>query len=132
MAFGMLLASSAFLNHLLAGILPSILHVMQIVGSLYMLYLAYQIYKMGSSEEAPKQATGFVSGLIMQFVNPKVILFTFTVIPSYVLPYYDTSLSTVLFVCLITLIGFLAFTSWVVFGSVFRQFLHDHQKLLVS
>ncbi|WP_127538702.1 LysE family translocator [Paenibacillus illinoisensis] len=127
-AFGLLLAASAFLNHLLAGILPSLLHVMQIVGSLYMLYLAYQIYKMGSSEEAPKQATGFVSGLIMQFVNPKVILFTFTVIPSYVLPYYDTSLSTMLFVCLITLIGFLAFTSWVVFGSVFRQFLHDHQK----
>ncbi|PQP84991.1 lysine transporter LysE [Paenibacillus sp. PCH8] len=130
LAFGLLLAASAYLNHLLAAVMPGILKVMQIVGCVYMLYLAYQVYKMGSTENAPKQVTGFWNGLIMQFVNPKVVLFTFTVIPSYVLPYYDSSLSSLLFVLLITLIGFLAYSSWVVFGTVFRSLLNRHQKLL--
>ncbi|WP_145046855.1 LysE family translocator [Paenibacillus xylanexedens] len=128
LAFGLLLAASAFLNHLLAGVLPSMMKMMQIVGSLYMLYLAYQVYKMGSTADAPKQVTGFLNGFIMQFLNPKVILFTFTVIPSYVLPYYNSSLSSFMFVILITLIGFLAYSSWVVFGSIFRTFLNHHQK----
>ncbi|WP_413373043.1 LysE family translocator [Paenibacillus taichungensis] len=127
-AFGLLLAASALLNHLLAEVLPGILHVMQIVGSVYMIYLAYQVYKMGSTETASKQVTGFLNGLIMQFVNPKVVLFTFTVIPSYVLPYYDSTMSTFLFVIIITIIGFLAYSSWVVFGSVFRTLLNRHQK----
>ncbi|UPK42762.1 LysE family translocator [Paenibacillus pabuli] len=127
-AFGLLLVASALLNHVLAEVLPGILHVMQIVGTVYMIYLAYQVYKMGSTETASQQVTGFVNGLIMQFVNPKVVLFTFTVIPSYVLPYYDSTMSTFLFVIIITIIGFLAYSSWVVFGSVFRTLLNRHQK----
>lgn len=95
-----------------------------------MVYLAYQIYKMGTTEDAPKQVTGFWNGFIMQFVNPKVVLFTFTVIPSYVLPFYQSSLSSFLFVVLITFIGFLAYSSWVVFGTVFKTLLNRHQKLL--
>lgn len=130
LAFGLLLTASAFLNQLLAGVLPGILKVMQIVGGLYMVYLAYQIYKMGTTEDAPKQVTGFWNGFIMQFVNPKVVLFTFTVIPSYVLPFYQSSFSSFLFVLLITFIGFLAYSSWVVFGTVFRTLLNRHQKLL--
>ncbi|WP_336765165.1 LysE family translocator [Paenibacillus sp. USHLN196] len=130
LAFGLLLTASAFLNQLLAGVLPGILKVMQIVGGLYMVYLAYQIYKMGTTEDAPKQVTGFWNGFIMQFVNPKVVLFTFTVIPSYVLPFYQSSFSSFLFVLLITFIGFLAYSSWVVFGTVFKTLLNRHQKLL--
>ncbi|WP_145323861.1 LysE family translocator [Paenibacillus xylanexedens] len=130
LAFGLLLTASAFLNQLLAGVLPGILKVMQIVGGLYMVYLAYQIYKMGTTEDAPKQVTGFWNGFIMQFVNPKVVLFTFTVIPSYVLPFYQSSFSSFLFVLLITFIGFLAYSSWVVFGTVFKTLLNRHQKIL--
>lgn len=127
-AFGLLLAASALLNHVLAEVLPGILQVMQIVGSVYMIYLAYQVYKMGSTETGSKHVTGFLNGLIMQFVNPKVVLFTFTVIPSYVLPYYDSTMSTFLFVIIITIIGFLAYSSWAVFGSIFRTLLNRHQK----
>ncbi|MDR6718513.1 LysE family transporter [Paenibacillus sp. 2003] len=130
LAFGLLLTVSAFLNQLLAGVLPGILKVMQIVGGLYMVYLAYQIYKTGTTEDAPKQVIGFWNGFIMQFVNPKVVLFTFTVIPSYVLPFYQSSFSSFLFVLIITFIGFLAYSSWVVFGTVFKTLLNRHQKLL--
>ncbi|MEK3792820.1 LysE family transporter [Paenibacillus sp. FSL R7-0204] len=131
LAFGLLLAASALLNHLLAGVLPEILRIMQIAGSVYMLYLAYQVYHMGrSSGEVTRHSASFYSGLLMQFVNPKVLLFTLTVIPGYVMPYYDSSAAAFGFVLLVTFIGFLAFTTWVAFGSVFRSFLQQHRRVM--
>ncbi|MGN7760588.1 LysE family translocator [Paenibacillus sp. 22594] len=131
-AFGLLLAASALLNRVLTGIIPNILGIMQIAGSVYMLYLAYQIYRMGRADATPVQTTSFTSGLLMQFINPKVLLFTLTVIPSYVLPYYTSSSASFLFVLMITVIGFLAFVTWVVCGAVFRRLLQEHHRLINS
>ncbi|AOZ91224.1 LysE family translocator [Paenibacillus crassostreae] len=129
-AFGLLLATSSILNRILVEIIPNILSIMRIIGGFYMLYLAYQIYQMGSTETKNHQPANFVSGLLMQFVNPKVLLFTVTVIPSYVLPYYTSSLASFLFVIIISVIGFLAFTTWVIFGTIFRSYLQNHQKVI--
>jgi threonine/homoserine/homoserine lactone efflux protein len=103
---------------------------MQIIGSIYMLYLAYQIYKMDSSKPIVNQTGTFMSGLIMQFVNPKVLLFTMTVIPSFVMPHYTALPAVTISVIAITLIGFLAFTTWVLFGTIFKQFLRKHEKVV--
>lgn len=45
-AFGLLLGISAMLNTVLIDVIPKILIGMKIIGTIYMLYLAYQIYKM--------------------------------------------------------------------------------------
>ena len=129
-AFGVLLAISAILNTLLLTILPKILPFMQIAGSLYILYLAFQIYTMDTSKSAAMQGTAsvFISGFLMQFVNPKVVMFTMTVIPSFVLPHYTAPSMLAVFVIGITVIGFLAFVTWIAFGAVFKDFLQKHQK----
>jgi len=127
-AFGLLLAISAVLNTVLIAVIPKILIVMQIIGSFYMLYLAYQINKMDVSESAEIQTGTFVSGFLMQFVNPKVVLFTMTVIPSFVMPYYTDSSTLAIFAGAITIIGFCAFVTWVLFGVMFKEFLQKHQK----
>ncbi|WNS78600.1 LysE family transporter [Domibacillus sp. DTU_2020_1001157_1_SI_ALB_TIR_016] len=127
-AFGLLLAISSLLNTLLVTILPKILMVMQIVGSVYMLYLAYQIYKMDTSKPAVNQTGTFMSGFLMQFLNPKVVLFTMTVIPSFIMPYYTAVPGVTIGVIAITLIGFLAFVTWVLFGAIFKELLQKHKK----
>ena len=127
-AFGVLLAISAMLNTMLMTIIPKILMVMQIIGTIYMIYLAYQIYKMDTSEPTVSQTGTFMSGFLMQFLNPKVVLFTMTVIPSYIMPYYSAMPAVTLSVIAITVIGFLAFVTWVLFGTIFKQFLQKHKK----
>lgn len=128
LAFGLLLLISATLNTLLIGIIPKVLHLMQVIGSVYMIYLAVQIYKMDSSNSSEKKSGTFMSGFIMQFLNPKVVLFTMTVIPSYILPYYVAMPAVTISVMVITIIGFLAFITWVLFGSIFKVFLQKHKK----
>ena len=129
-AFGLLLVISAMLNTMLITIIPKILIVMQIIGSFYMLYLAYQIYKMDTSKPTVNQTGTFMSGFLMQFLNPKVVLFTMTVIPSFIMPYYTAMPAVTISVIVITLIGFLAFITWVLFGTIFKEFLQKHKKIV--
>jgi threonine/homoserine/homoserine lactone efflux protein len=128
LAFGLLLAGSAVLNTLLSAVLPKVLIVMQIVGTFYMLYLAYQIYHMDASQTSTKQTGSFLTGFLMQFLNPKVVLFTMTVIPNFIFPYYKDSATISISVFAVTIIGFVAFVTWVVFGAVFKTFLQQHNK----
>lgn len=129
-AFGILLSISAILSTMLIGFIPRIILAIQIIGSLYMLYLAYQIYNMDTSKATSSKTATFKSGFFMQFFNPKVILFTMTVIPSYILPNYVEKYAVSISVLGITIIGFLAFTTWIVFGKMFKRFLQNHSKLV--
>ncbi|MFM9328046.1 LysE family translocator [Paenibacillus mesotrionivorans] len=128
--FGLLLAVSAALNTVLVTILPKVLLTMQVVGSMYMLYLAYLMFRKHTSNPTEVQAATFISGFLMQFLNPKVVLFTLTVIPAFILPYYHAVPAVTLSILAITGIGFLAFTTWVLFGTIFRVFLQKHNKVV--
>lgn len=129
-AFGLLLAISAILNTVLITVIPKVLIIMQIIGSIYMLYLAYQIYKMDASTSNAKRPGTFTSGFLMQFLNPKVVTFTMTVIPAFILPYYTATSVLAVSVVTITVIGFIAFIIWVLFGAIFRRFLQRHEKIV--
>lgn len=129
-AFGLLLMISAMLNTILMEVIPKILIVMQLIGSFYIFYLAYKIFKSDTSKPSAIQNGTFMSGFLMQFLNPKVVLFTMTVIPSFIMPYYTEVPAVTMSVLAITIIGFLAFITWVLFGTIFKAFLQKHDKIV--
>lgn len=124
----LLLVLSVLFNRALSEAMPKIMTVMQYAGSLYMLYLAYQVFRMNVSSAMSKQAATFLSGFTMQFVNPKIWLLTITVIPSYVMPYYKQTSVLMGFALIITLIALLAFVAWTLFGRIMIRFLQKYQK----
>lgn len=126
-AFFILLMLSGVFNSALVNVMPDIILFMKIVGTVYMLYLCYQILKStGSGDE--KNYGNFSSGFIMQFLNPKVVLFTLTVIPSFVLTQHSSFNLVFLNIMLITVIGFIAFISWLLFGTLLKRFIDKHKK----
>lgn len=129
-AFGLLLTFSAILNAMLSAVLPKFLPFMQIVGCVYILYLAFQILKMDTIKKhsIEQDTNSFREGLLMQFINPKVVLFTMTVIPSFITPCYNEKRIVFLFVLIITIIGFCAFMTWVLFGTIFKILFQKYQK----
>ncbi|RJX37970.1 LysE family translocator [Paenibacillus pinisoli] len=130
LGLGLLLMISATLNTWLIAYLPKIMVVMQIIGTLYMLYLAYLIYRMDVSKAVSNQAASFWSGIMMQFLNPKVVLYSLTVIPAFILPHYSSSSARICGIAVVTLIGFLAFLTWVLFGAMFKTFLLKHKRIV--
>ena len=128
-AFSIILVFSVVLNSLLASYIPKAIVVMQIVGASYILYLAYQIYKMDSSSTNKESFGSFKSGFLMQFINPKVVLFCITIFPSFIMPYYSSTYELIVFAVVVAIIGSLSFFAWIVFGSLLKSFLLKHQRI---
>lgn len=153
-AFALMLAASAALNSLLAELLPPARPVLQLVGGAYMLYLAWKVYGMNVGPDvgqdvadAPAGDTGcgmvsdggpaprsdralFVTGFLMQFVNPKVVMFTLTVMPSFVALAQGSRGGVAAGVAAVSVIGWAAFAAWVGFGALLRRFLSAYRRVV--
>lgn len=130
LSFGIVLVLSVLLNSFLTTFLPNILFFMQIIGSVYMLYLAYLIFNMHSTPPNKKEFGNFKIGFFMQFINPKVLIFSLTLFPSFVMPYYSSIYQLVGFAFIVTLIGGVSFFSWILFGSLLKTFLNKYQRFV--
>jgi threonine/homoserine/homoserine lactone efflux protein len=130
LSFGIVLVLSVLLNSFLTTFLPNILFFMQIIGLVYMLYLAYLIFNMHSTPSNKKEFGNFKIGFFMQFINPKVLIFSLTLFPSFVMPYYSSIYQLVGFAFIVTFIGGVSLFSWILFGSLLKTFLNKYQRFV--
>lgn len=128
--FFVLMLLCGYFNLAIFRLIPKIKRTMTILGSLYMLYLAFKIMKTNSKREKRSQdgLNSFFFGFVLQFLNPKGILFGITVFSSYIAPYYKSSSSIVLFSFILALFGFIAPSCWAVFGALFQKFLSKYES----
>ena len=112
----------------LSAVIPRIKTPMLMLGALYMLYLAWGTAKSGSIED-DHSAGGFASGLLLQFVNPKIYIYCIMSMEAYILPYYDGNWAALFaFAMLLAFIGFAFTLCWAAFGSVFRLMFSKYSK----
>mgnify|MGYP002344501689 FL=1 len=130
--FGVLIIMvlSSFLGVMLYKLIPSIKPIMTFVGSLYILWLAWKIYrsKPHSEDESKNDTNTFSSGLLLQFVNVKVIIYCITIVSNFIVPYYNSVLALGFFSVILPFVSFLSTCSWALFGSVFHKFLVKHER----
>lgn len=68
---------------------PSLFFGIKVVGALYLLYLAYAVFKSDAtlefSQNAPKKSSSqlFKQGVLMNLLNPKVMLFFLALFPQF-------------------------------------------------
>ncbi|WP_331709984.1 LysE family transporter [Paenibacillus swuensis] len=110
--------------------MPEIKLTMSLCGSLYMVYLAIQIMRSTLKEKDPEDEgrNSFFSGVMLQFMNPKGILYALTVASTFIIPFYKSSISLVMFAVLLAVVTFLSNTCWAIFGFVFRKFLSKYER----
>ncbi|AEI42332.1 LysE family transporter [Paenibacillus mucilaginosus] len=120
----------SYFNLFLYSLIPTIQFVMSLLGSAYMIYLAVKIMrsKPGDPDGAPESMNSFAAGAVLQFVNPKAILYGITVTSTFILPFYQSHLSLILFALGLALVGILSTSSWALFGSLFQRFLAGWQR----
>lgn len=120
----------ALLSQALHSLIPKIKTPMLIFGAGYMLYLAWHTYK-SSGELAENHAkSGFWSGLLLQFINPKLYLSCIVSLEAYILPVYQQSTPMLIaFALMIAFIGFSFTILWALFGSLFRILFSKYAKV---
>ena len=101
---------------------PIIQEIIRILGTLFLIYLAYKISFSSSSKEDEKvNPVKFIDTFIFQFLNPKGVMAGITLISKFVLEndYFNSSL-TVIVVCSMTALT--SITAWAFFGKFLRKF----------
>lgn len=136
--FSLLMIICSYFNLFLFNIIPKIKTFMGLLGAIYMIYLALKIMKSNTKEKDDENTSSknneisnlnlFITGTTMQFINPKAILYGITVVSNFIIPFYKTSLSLLLFSLFLGFIAFLSTSSWAIFGSLFSIFLSKYQK----
>ena len=124
----MLLAS--YFNLLLHNFIPKIELPMMILGAGYMVYLAVKIVTSKNSENDDETGkyNSFLAGMLLQFVNPKGVLYGITVMGTFILPYHTSNVSLLFFSLFLAVVGFMSTSSWSLFGSIFQTFLSKYRN----
>ncbi len=104
---------------------PSVLPVMRVVGSVYMLWLALKIAlaKPVHARECASRPIGFFGAAAFQWVNPKAWVMVLSMLSTYSGLSDEYVRSVLLIAVLCALITIPCSGAWALFGSSMRQFL---------
>jgi cysteine/O-acetylserine efflux protein len=130
--FFIIIALCSIFSVTLYSLIPSIKPIMTYIGAVYILWLAWKTYKSNphNDSNSEKQTNTFLSGLFLQFVNPKVIIYGITTVSTFIVPYYSSVFVLTGFSVLLAFVGFVATCCWSLFGSVFQKFLIEKDKMV--
>ena len=101
---------------------PIIQEIIRILGTFFLIYLAYKISFSAPSKEGKKiNPVKFIDTFVFQFLNPKGVIAAVTLISNFVIEedYLNSSL-TVIVVCSLTALT--SITTWAFFGKFLRNF----------
>jgi len=129
--FFIIIALCSFFSIALYSLIPSIKPIMTWMGAVYILWLAWKTLKSKphSANNNKKRTNTFLSGLLLQFVNPKVILYGVTTVSTFIVPYYKSVLVLTGFSAFLAFVAFVATCCWSLFGSLFQEFLSRNDKV---
>lgn len=113
----------------LSTLIPKIKLPMLIAGAAYMLYLAWGTFRGSGDIEEDYSREGFRSGLLLQFINPKIYIYCILSMEAYILPvYHGQPLTLLAFALLLSTIGFVFTLCWSAFGALFRRLFSRHAR----
>ncbi len=129
---GFLLVASlcTLVSTALEALIPKIQLAMKFFGAAYMIYLAYKTIRPAADYEKESAQRGFLSGALLQFVNPKLYVYCFTSMSVYILPHFDAFWQLMGFTALLAFTGFASTVCWALFGSAFKSFFSGRNKIV--
>ena len=129
MGFLIVMTVCTLFSSTLYSALPKVKFYMQLLGAAYMLYLAWKVWKTSSDLEVEsRKESSFLSGMVLQFMTPKIYIYAITAVSLYILPLYHSVVALIVFVLILTIIGASGSYVWALFGSAFCRFFTKHTK----
>jgi len=137
LGFLIIFTLACFFNLFLFELLPRVQPFMRLLGAGYMLYLVSKImdfhpfarvFKKKKSPEEQPVVLNFKTGITLQFVNVKAILFAVTLTSGFIIPYFKSPAMLILFSLFLAGITLLSTVLWTLFGSLFNKFLAAYSR----
>jgi len=117
---------SGLISATLLRFFPALEPILRYLGAAYILYLAFSILKASYTfETGDVKPMGYLHGFVLQVSNPKLIVYAFTLFSTFLAPISGNLTSIILVVPLLALTAFSATSTWALFGSVIKTYLHS-------
>ena len=117
---------SGWLSTTILKFFPALEPIMRYVGAGYILYLAFGILKASYTfTEKDVKPLGFVHGLMLQILNPKLIVYAFTLFSAFLAPITKNMALLVWVSVLLAVTSFCATSVWALFGMAIQTYLQN-------
>ena len=128
---GVIMTLTAILSSMLAAWIPQLSVIARYLGALYILYLAYKIWTSPAPAIDPTQkAPRFITGMGLQFLNVKIILYAITSLNSFVLPITDNPWVVAGYALLLTSISGISLVIWAGLGALLTRIMQKHYRII--
>ncbi|MBN3492454.1 LysE family translocator [Vibrio neptunius] len=117
----------------LAGLLalyPTLYLALKWLGAAYLLYMAWGIANMDLDNNASVKKSGFLSGIMVQILNPKGWVASITVFSQFVSPASNYVVQVVFIIGVMVITGVIGMLIWAYFGSMLTRFIESPRKMV--
>ena len=126
--FSIAVCIMAVLTHIVGMTFGEYVTYLKYLGAAYLFYLAYKIYTSSRKATAMDKDCSFVSGMIVQMTNAKMLLFDLTAFSTFVLPYSNRLIDLLEVGAWLLIAGPGANLVWLLAGSYLRKFFQDYGR----
>lgn len=108
--------------------------VFKIAATVWLLYLAWMIRKVGNVSDRPKglDRIGYVQGFLMQFVNPKAWVMAVGGASAFLPDFGNIHLNVLFFALVYNALGIPSMVVWVAAGNFLKKLLHSEKSRTVT
>ena len=122
----LIMTLSGWISTALLRAFPLFEPVLRYAGAAYILYLAYGILKASYTfTDQDEHPSGFLQGLILQVMNPKLVVYAFTLFTAFLAPVTEDAVLVLLAAFLLAATSFGATSVWAIFGTAIKTYLHN-------
>jgi threonine/homoserine/homoserine lactone efflux protein len=125
-------AICGFLTQTVILLFPKIENILRVLGTGYMVWLAFTILRAHKiTENGIKPNTAFRRGLILQFINPKGIIYAITVFSNFLVLIISSNIELIAASLFLAFIAYLSTSLWALFGSSIKNYLQNKKIRLI-
>ena len=118
----------AVVTHLVGAMMDKYVVWLKYIGCAYILYLAWQIYRSKGEAKASDHTCTFLSGMVVQLTNAKIIIFDLMAYSTFVLPYSNHLSDLLIMTALLEIAGPGANLVYLLAGAGLHDFYDRYPK----
>lgn len=130
LGFGLVAVAASLVVWFFGLALHTYLSIMRYIGAAYIFWLAWNILHSSMSAAAAKPRCNFYTGIMVQVANPKTLLYCFTTLSTYGLPYAGSYPDLLKLALLLPFTGPMGNLVWLLAGASLKKFFQKHHKPL--
>lgn len=119
---------AAAMAHLLGTMMGKYVAYIKYLGAAYILFLAYKTLRSTGIKDEEDQSCTFVSGMVVQLTNAKMIVFDLMAFNMFVLPYSNRFSDLLVLVLFLEIAGPGANLAWLLAGGFLNRFFRDYKR----